>query len=187
MIHKAKTKKVIGAMLFYVAATALAAIVCIPFFWMISTSLKSRGALVSIPLEWLPKKPSFDSYQKLFAIPNFGRSIINSFYLAIICTISNLLCSAMASFALTKIPFKGQQAVFNLYLVSMMIPAQVTFIPIFIIMSKLGLTNNLSAFTLLQLFNAFSIFMLRQRMKTINNAYIEAAMIDGASYRFIFW
>ena len=92
MIHKAKTKKVIGAMLFYVAATALAAIVCIPFFWMISTSLKSRGALVSIPLEWLPKKPSFDSYQKLFAIPNFGRSIINSFYLAIICTISNLLC-----------------------------------------------------------------------------------------------
>ncbi|MDR1399977.1 MAG: carbohydrate ABC transporter permease [Treponema sp.] len=187
MIPKAKTKKLIGEVLFYTTAAALAVIVCVPFFWMISTSLKSRGALVSIPLEWLPKNPSLDSYQKLFAIPNFGRSIINSFYLAIICTISNLLCAAMASFALTKIPFKGQQVVFNLYLVSMMIPAQVTFIPIFIIMSKLGLTNNLSAFMLLQLFNAFSIFMLRQRMKTINNAYIEAAMIDGASYRFIFW
>lgn len=61
-----------------------------------------------------------------------------------------------------------------------MIPVQITFIPLFIVMTKLGLTNSLNAFLLLQLFNAFAIFMLRQKMMTIHNAYIEAAVIDGA-------
>ncbi|GHT57806.1 ABC transporter permease [Spirochaetia bacterium] len=187
MILKRQGRKIGGLALFYSAAILLALAAAIPFFWMIISSLKSRGAIMSIPVEWIPKEPSFDSYIKLFGIPGFGRSIFNSFYLAVICTIAQLLCASMAAFALTKIPFKGQTGVFTLYLTAMMIPVQVTFIPIFIIMSKFNLTNNLNAFVLLQMFNAFAIFMLRQRMKTINNAYIEAAVIDGAGYWFIFW
>jgi multiple sugar transport system permease protein len=154
---------------------------------MIITSLKNRGAIMSIPVEWIPREPGFDAYLRLFSVPNFGRSILNSFYLAGVCTAAGILCAAMAAFALTKIPFKGQALVFSLYLTAMMLPAQVTFIPVFIIMSKLGLTNNLNALVLLQFFNAFAIFMLRQQMKTINNAYIEAAVMDGASLWYIFW
>jgi multiple sugar transport system permease protein len=187
MKHKAKLKKIVSLAQYYIIALILALIVGGPFFWMIITSLKSRGAIMSIPVEWIPKEPSFDSYIKLFSIPNFALSILNSFYLALICTAANLLCAAMAAFALTKIPFKGQKLVFSLYLTAMMLPGQVTFIPIFIIMVKLGLTNSLNAFVLLQFFNAFSIFMLRQHMKTIDKSYMEAAVIDGAGLWYIFW
>jgi multiple sugar transport system permease protein len=186
MTPKIKIKKAASFSVYYAIALLLALVAGIPFFWMLITSLKSRGAIMNIPVEWIPKEPNLESYTRLFAIPSFGRSIINSFYLATICTVTQILCAAMAAFALTKIPFKGQRAVFSLYLTSMMIPGQVTFIPIFIIMSRLGLTNNLNAFIFLQMFNAFDIFMLRQRMMTIDNAYIEAAVIDGAGYWFIF-
>ena len=95
--------------------------------------------------------------------------------------------AAMAAFALTKIPFKGRNAVFGIYVTALMIPSQITFIPLFIIMTNMHLTNSLNAFMLLQLFNAFAIFMMRQKMMTINDAYIEAAVIDGASMWRIFF
>jgi multiple sugar transport system permease protein len=187
MMPKWKLKKILSLAQYYTIAVILALIVGVPFFWMVITSLKSRGAIMSIPVEWIPKEPGLDSYINLFSIPNFGLSILNSFYLAVICTAANLLCAAMAAFALTKIPFKGQKLVFSLYLTALMLPVQVTFVPIFIIMSKLGLTNSLNALVLFQLFNAFSIFMLRQHMKTIDKSYIEAAVIDGAGLWYIFW
>lgn len=187
MTHKKlKLKSFLSAVLYYIIAILLAVCVCIPFFWMISTSLKSKGAIMSIPIEWIPKEPSISAYQKLTTIPNFGRSILNSFYLAITCTVARLFFASMAAFALTKIKFKGQNIVFSLYITALMIPTQITFIPIFIVMTRLNLTNSLNAFLLLQLFNAFAIFMLRQNMMTIHDAFIEAAVIDGAGQWRIF-
>ena len=107
--------------------------------------------------------------------------------MSVLCTAVRLLCAAMAAFALTKIPFKGRNAVFGIYVTALMIPSQITFIPLFIIMTNMHLTNSLNAFMLLQLFNAFAIFMMRQKMMTINDAYIEAAVIDGASMWRIFF
>ena len=124
-----------------------------------------------IPVEWIPKEPTLDAYKKLFAMPEFVGSIFNSFYVSVLCTAVRLLCAAMAAFALTKIPFKGRNAVFGIYVTALMIPSQITFIPLFIIMTNMHLTNSLNAFMLLQLFNAFAIFMMRQKMMTINDAY----------------
>ena len=176
------SKKNLGIAAYWLLAGLIAVMVCIPFFWMVSTSLKTRGALMSIPMEWLPQDPTLESYQRLFEIPFFIRSIFNSLYMAVTCTIAQLLFASMAAFALTKITFKGQNLVFSLYITALMIPVQITFIPIFIIMTRLNLTNNLNAFILFQLFNAFAIFMLRQRMMTIHNAMIEAALIDGVGW-----
>ena len=77
-----------------------------PVYWMIITSLKGRGAIMSIPVEWIPKEPTLDAYKKLFAMPEFVGSIFNSFYVSVLCTAVRLLCAAMAAFALTKIPFR---------------------------------------------------------------------------------
>lgn len=182
-----RQKRIVGQIVFYVVALFMAVIVCIPFYWMIITSLKGRGAIMSIPVEWVPKEPTLDAYRKLFSMPEFGSSVFNSFYLSVLCTLVRLLCAAMAAFVLTKIPFKGRDKVFGVYVTALMIPSQITFIPLFIIMTNLHLTNNLNAFLLLQLFNAFAIFMMRQRMMTINDAYIEAAIIDGAGMWRIFF
>ena len=70
----------------------MAIIVCIPFYWMIITSLKGRGAIMSIPVEWIPKEPTLDAYKKLFAMPEFVGSIFNSFYVSVLCTAVRLLC-----------------------------------------------------------------------------------------------
>lgn len=186
MNNSIKLKRGLGRLAFYLFALCIAFIVCVPFFWMLVTSLKSRGAIMSIPVEWVPKHPTLEAYTKLFSIPNFGTSILNSFYLSVVCTLVRLVCAAMAAFALTKISFKGRELTFKIYVTALMIPVQITFIPLFIVMTKLHLTNSLNAFLLLQLFNAFAIFMLRQKMMTINNAYIEAAVIDGAGMWRIF-
>ena len=170
-----KQRRIIGKVAFYVLGLLVAIIVCIPFYWMIITSLKGRGAIMSIPVEWIPKEPTLDAYKKLFAMPEFVGSIFNSFYVSVLCTAVRLLCAAMAAFALTKIPFKGRNAVFGIYVTALMIPSQITFIPLFIIMTNMHLTNSLNA------------FMLLQKMMTINDAYIEAAVIDGASMWRIFF
>jgi multiple sugar transport system permease protein len=182
-----KAKRALGFAAYWLVAGLIAVIVCVPFFWMISTSLKNRGALMSIPMEWLPKEPTLDSYRKLSEIPYFMRSIANSLYMAVVCTAAQLLFASMASFALTKIKFKGQKLIFSLYVTALMIPVQITFIPIFIILTRLGLTNSLNSFVLFHLFNGFAIFMLRQRMMTIHDALIESALIDGAGWWRIFF
>ncbi|WP_418231389.1 carbohydrate ABC transporter permease, partial [Butyricicoccus sp.] len=137
-----KQRRIIGKVAFYVLGLLVAIIVCIPFYWMIITSLKGRGAIMSIPVEWIPKEPTLDAYKKLFAMPEFVGSIFNSFYVSVLCTAVRLLCAAMAAFALTKIPFKGRNAVFGIYVTALMIPSQITFIPLFIIMTNMHLTNS---------------------------------------------
>lgn len=134
-----KQRRIIGKVAFYVLGLLVAIIVCIPFYWMIITSLKGRGAIMSIPVEWIPKEPTLDAYKKLFAMPEFVGSIFNSFYVSVLCTAVRLLCAAMAAFALTKIPFKGRNAVFGIYVTALMIPSQITFIPLFIIMTNMHL------------------------------------------------
>lgn len=185
MINR-KNRRFLGAALFYVMGTLMAIIILIPFLWMIVTSLKAKGALLSIPVEWIPKEPSLDAYRKIFGLQDFSGSILNSFYLAIMTTSVQIISASMAAYAFSKIKFKGKETLFRVYLATMMIPFQVLFIPLFIIMSSLKLTNNLNAFLLLQFFNPFAIFMLRQKMMTISDSFIEAAVIDGASQFQIF-
>lgn len=182
-----RTKRAFLKALYYLFATLIAIIVCIPFFWMIVTSIKSRGALMLLPVQWIPQNPTLDAYSKLFKVPNFWSSMMNSFYISIVCTVLRLLCASMAAFALTKIKFRGRGLIFGLFITALMIPAQTTFIPLFIIMNKLNLINNINSFLFLQLFNAFAIFMLRQKMLTINDAFIEAATIDGAGMWRVFF
>ncbi|MCY1714374.1 carbohydrate ABC transporter permease [Caproiciproducens galactitolivorans] len=182
-----KAKKIFSRVLYYIFALFLAFLICVPFFWMVVTSIKTNGAVMLLPVEWIPKQPSLDAYRKLFSIENFWSSVANSFYISVFCTVLRILCAAMAAFALAKIKFRGSKVLFSVFITALMIPPQTTFIPLFIIMGKLNLLNNLNAFLFLQMFNAFAIFMLYQKMQTINDAFIEAATIDGAGMWRIFF
>lgn len=159
----------------------------IPFLWMISTSLKSAGALMSIPVEWIPKEVSFASYVKIFTKLPFMRSLLNSVLVSVASTLLTILSSSLAAFIFAKFDFKYKNLLFTLFLASMMIPIQVTGIPIFIILMKLKLINSYIGVIIPTIFNVFAIFLLRQYMKNISNDFIEAAFMDGASFLQVYW
>ena len=175
-----KIQRIIYNILFYLGATALVVIVTIPLYWMISTSLKSKGALMALPIQWIPKNPTFNSYNKVFTLFPFAKAIANSAFITVMYVIITDFSASMAAFAIAKIRFKGANVVFALYLTSMMIPVQITLIPMFIIMNRFSLINTYTSVISPAIFKAFAVFLLVQNMRALPDDYIEAARIDGA-------
>ena len=173
-------KRFSGSAFYYAAAILLALIALVPFAWMISTSFKSRGALMSIPIEWIPEEPTLDAYFTVFERFPFLRAIGNSLLIAVCYTLLTLVSASMAAFAFTKIQFKGSGFLLGLYLATMMIPTQVTMIPLFVVMNQIGLINHYSSVILPAIFRPFAVFLLVQQMRTIPPDYMDAARIDGA-------
>lgn len=176
------TKKTLpSTVLFHTGALLLVLVAMIPFFWMVSTSLKSGGAIITIPIEWIPKQPTFESYISVFEKDGIFRAMLNSLFVSAGSVAVVLISSSMAAFAFAKIKFRGREILFVIYLAALMIPSQVLFIPIYLVMSELGLANSLVSLILPNIFRVFAIFMLRQQMMSIPDTYMEAAAMDGAS------
>lgn len=173
-------KKCLQSIAFHTLAVMISVIALVPFLWMISTSLKSSGALLAVPIQWIPEEPTLQAYVRLFSLTGILRSIVNSFIVTAGAVVFTLASSSLAAFALSKIEFRGREGVFMLFIASMMLPSQVLFIPLYLIMNNLGLVNNLIAIILPYLFQAFAVFMLRQQMMSIPDTYLDAAAIDGA-------
>jgi multiple sugar transport system permease protein len=183
MNHK---NNILKMTLFYTCASILGFAISIPFIWMIITSLKDRGNVLTVPIEWIPNPVSFQSYKDVFTLFPFGNAILNSLFISVCTTLITVFCAAMAAYAFSKIQFKGRDRLFGIYLATMMIPGQVTIIPLFIILNQFGLINSYAGLLAPTIFNAFAIFMLRQQMKSVSNDYIDAGIIDGASHFRIF-
>jgi len=173
-------KKILHNIGFYAIAVLVSIVVLIPFFWMISTSLKSKGALMALPIQWIPENSTFSAYEKVFTRFPFMRAAFNSFLITVSYTLITLISASMAAFAFTKIKFPFSNGLFKMYIASMMIPTQVTLIPLFIIMNKMELINTYPSVILPSLFKAFGVFLLVQNMRTIPDDFMEAAKIDGA-------
>ncbi|MEB6087452.1 carbohydrate ABC transporter permease [Enterococcus casseliflavus] len=159
-----------------------------PFLWTIGSSLKNMTQIFAIPPVWFPNPIVWQNYlDSLQAMP-FGRAYWNSFYITIIVVVSQLFTGSMAAYAFAKLKFKGSEALFLLFLATMMIPKQVTMIPLYLIMDKLGwLNTHLPLIIPGALFNAFAVFLLRQFIRGIPIELEEAAVMDGASIPRIYW
>jgi len=177
MTHKRK----LGTAVYYILAVVVALLAMIPFLWMLSTSLKSRGALMSVPVEWIPKEPTLKAYIKVFSKFPFLKTIGNSLFISISYTVITLISASMAAFAFAKLRFPTADLLLKVFLATMMIPTQVTIIPLFVVMNKLGIINTYSSVILPSIFRPFAVFLLVQQMKTIPNDFLDAASIDGAS------
>ncbi len=173
-------KRILGGAGYYIVAVLLAVIALVPFVWMISTSLKSRGALMSIPIEWIPAEPTLDAYGEVFSRFPFLKTIGNSLFITCSFTLLTIISASMAAFAFAKIRFRGSRLVLGLYLATMMIPTQVTMIPLFVVMNKLGLIDSYASVILPGIFKPFAVFMLVQQMRAIPEDFLDAARIDGA-------
>ena len=159
----------------------------LPFLWMVSTSLKSPGQIFTYPPQWIPEPIVWQNYVEAVTIMPFGRFFVNSLIQATGVTALQLLTASLAAFAFARLRFKGRDALFLLYLATMMIPGVVTMIPNYTLMVKLHLLDSYLGLIVPAAFSAFGTFLLRQFMLTIPPSLDEAAAIDGASHWQVFW
>jgi len=177
-----KSNNIFGAVRFYVFALIIGLLIAVPFYWMAITSLKTESAVLTYPIEWIPTEVTLENYASLFSSFSFGRIVLNSCIVSVAYTFVALVSCCMAAFAFAKLPFRGRDTILKIFIATLMIPAQSTLVPLFMIFNGMGLTNSYFSVILPSLFRVTGIFMLVQNMKTIPNDYIDAARIDGASY-----
>ncbi len=161
----------------------------LPFAFMISSSFKGSEAIRTLPIRWIPERPTLEGYERVFNMQgfSFARSSLNSLFLAVLCTLTAVLSASMAAFVFAKLPFRGSGKLFGVYLATMMIPGTVTMVPNYIILRILGLLDTYTGLILPSLANAFGVFLMRQSMMGVSDAYLESAYLDGASlYRIFF-
>jgi len=174
--------------LLHVILTLGAFAMVFPFVWMILTSFKDISQAFVIPPRWIPNPWVWENYpNSLQALP-FGRAYFNSFYITLIVVAATLITASMAAYAFAKIDFPGRELLFLLFLATMMVPGQVTIIPLFLIMKQLGwVDTHLALIVPGALFNAFAVFLLRQFIRGIPKEMEEAATIDGCNRWRIYW
>ncbi len=167
-----------------------AAFMVLPFLWMLSTSLKGQVQAAAIPPQWIPRPILWRNYIDVVTSFPFGLFALNSFKIAVLGTLGQVLCSSLAGYAFARMDFPGRDVLFVILLATLMVPTHVTMIPVFIIFSKLGWVNThlpliVPAWfgTALVVFGGtFGTFLLRQFFLTIPREYTDAAVIDGAGH-----
>jgi multiple sugar transport system permease protein len=153
-----------------------------PFFWMISSSLKNSVEAFATPPTLLPKHPTLENYRHAFQAMDIPRLFVNSISVTVICVLLQLFTSALAGFAFARLNFRFKNAIFMVYLATMMIPFQVIIVPLFIEMRQLNLIDSLVGLGLPSVVSAFGVFLMRQAMLSIPRELEEAAILDGASH-----
>lgn len=158
-----------------------------PGVWMISASLMPAGQSNVYPPQLLPETVTFEHYEQLFARLNLARYLFNSAFLAVSVTLISLVLNSMAGYAFAKYRFAGRDRLFRFLIMSMVIPAQVTMLPLFLMLKSMGVVNTYFGVIIPGLTSIFGIFLIRQYALSIPDSLIDAARIDGASEFRIYW
>jgi len=186
-LGKYRVQDVLVKVFLHVGLTVVSLFTLLPFLWMISASFMTSGEASTFPPKFLPDHFTLDQYRLLFTRIDIARYFLNSAILAIGVTFISLMVNSMAGFAFAKFKFPGKNKVFTFLLTSMIIPGQVTMLPVFLLLKKLGLLNTYFGIILPGMASIFGIFLIRQYMLSIPDSLIDAARVDGASDFFIFW
>lgn len=152
-----------------------------PLFWMIDTAVKPDNQVFQSPPSLLPTQPHLDNFVQAYQFLPFGHYVFNSLVVACVGTVIVMLTSSMAAFAFARLAFPGREAVFVLYLGTLMVPQAVLVVPSFLLMRYLGWVNSFQALILPVAFTAFGTFLMRQFFRSIPYELDEAAYIDGCS------
>ena len=187
-IHTSRQQQVIGRTLLYVIAIAASILFMLPFAWTVFSSLKTPSELYMFPPKWLPATPRFENYAEVFAVAPFGRWLWNSVLVAVLATFGSVLSAAVTGYSFARFRYPGRDLIFLLTLSTLMLPAEVTLIPLYLLFNKLKWLDTYLPLIVPAYFGggAFLIFMMRQFFMTIPMDLDEAARIDGAGYLRIF-
>jgi multiple sugar transport system permease protein len=164
----------------YAALVLAVAATLLPFVWMLLSSFKTQGEILRDPTGFWPADPTMSNYAKWFNEINIQKFFFNSLLVAVVTVIGNLIFCSMVGYALAKMDFPGKRVLFTLVMITLMTPGVVTFVPLFVMISKMGLVDTFPALFLPFLVTPLGVFLMRQFMLGIPNSLLEAARIDGA-------
>lgn len=153
----------------------------LPFFWMVSTSLKTPGQAVAMPPVWIPDILQIENYERALNAAPFGQYFLNSIIVTAVSTIGEILTTILAAYAFARLEFYGKNALFLLLISTMMVPGELLIIPNFVTLSDWGLINTYASLFLPFLASIFSIYILKEAFEAVPNEIYYAAKVDGCS------
>lgn len=168
---------------FWAAALALVAAAAwvLPYAWMVVTSLKPLDEIARYPTAPLPRHPQLDAYHEVFALVPVGRYLVVTVGVAVTIGVLQIALALPAGYALAKLHFVGKKVAFGLVVACLLVPPQMTFVSVFLMFSKVSLTNTFGGLVLPFVASALGTFLVRQALLAVPDEIIEAARLDGAS------
>jgi len=189
MEHKQRIQKrklSAGQIITFVLLTIGAFSMILPFFWMVSTSIKTTGETLAIPPVWLPENWQWSNYETALTMAPFDQYFINSVIITLSSTIGEVITSILAAFAFSKLQFFGKNILFTILISTMMVPFELLMIQNYLTLSKMGMINSYWAMIIPFLASVFSVFLLKQNFEAVPKQLYYAAKVDGASdWRFL--
>lgn len=173
----------------YLALTLGAAVMVMPFVYMLSTSFKTQTYVLTIPPQFLPHPATAENYRRVWATQGFGHYFANSLVVAVASTLLSLLLSSMMAYAFARFRFRGREVLFKLLLLGLMVPAMMLIIPQFVLAKHLGLINSLTGLVVFYTGSTLSLntFLLRGFFQAIPAELEEAMEVDGAGAVSRYW
>jgi multiple sugar transport system permease protein len=157
-----------------------------PLYWMIRGALISQAAWVRVPLEWWPHHPRLDAFRQIFDAFRMPRVLLNTALVAGLTMLLNVIFDTAAGFALAKMRVPGRRSIYLLLLITMMVPFEGLMVPLYLVVTRMGLANSIAGIVLPGAASAFCIVLMRHFFTGVPDELIEAAVVDGAGWGRIF-
>lgn len=180
-IKRQKVTKIIKNIFVYIFLAIVAVYIVFPFYWMIITSLKTQAEIDAIVVTYFPKKIMWSNYPEAMRVAQMGRLIFNTVFVGVFSTLGTLVTTVAAAFAFARLKFVGREAIFSVFMATMMIPGEMMVITNFITVSKLHWIDTYQAMIVPFLVSVFYIYLLRENFRQIPNELYLAAKVDGTS------
>lgn len=187
-LTRKRVRRFVREILAHIALLPIAFVFMLPFLWMVSTSLKTDQQLYAYPPIWIPNPFNWANYPNAVTYISFFTYLRNTLTIAVLSTVGALFSCSMVAYSLSRIPWVGRNVLFIATVATLMIPFQVTLIPLFLVFRNLGWVGDFRPLIVPHFFGgALYIFLLRQFFMTIPMELSEAARIDGAGEFRIYW
>ena len=158
-----------------------------PYFWMVSSSLKTGSEVFELPIRWIPREPQWENFRDALSTGSFGTYFYNSVVVAVAVTAANVLFCSLAGYGLAKFRFPFRELSFRVILSTLMLPLEIVLVPTFLVVQQLGMVNSYGGLIVPLAVDAFGIFLMRQFIRDLPDSLIEAARLDGCGELGIFF
>jgi ABC-type glycerol-3-phosphate transport system permease component len=187
VMSRVRVRKLVGRTALYVALIVSSIVMLVPFYWMVSTSIKLEADVFAYPPEWIPRPATLVHYVEVWTRLPFARFLFNSLLVASMVTLANVFFGTLAGYAFAKLRFPGRDKIFFVLLLTLMVPFQVNLIPLYKMMDLFRWVDTYWALIVPSATSVFGLYLMRQYIISIPDELLDAARVDGCSEFAVFW